>query len=261
MSYRIERATLPGGAIDYHVAGMGKPVLYLHAAGGVAISQPMKALAQTHTVYAPVTPGFDGTEMLPGIDSVVTYAAFVGDFAEATLGARFDVIGSSFGSWVAMWLAVLRPDMVDHLILQVPAGFRFDGEGGLPDDPAARMKALYAHPDRITAPPKADAIMAANRQTYEAMAALPAGATVDEALSARLGDIRAVTLILQGTEDPVVPATAGAHLKRHIPVSQRCFVFDAAHAIESDQPDKVSRLWTEFLGRGQGFVLNRGAAA
>ncbi len=260
MSYEIRRTELPGGVLHYHVAGQGKPVLYLHAAGGVSITRPLEALAENHTVYAPVTPGFDGTAPSDDLKTVADYAALVADFAAVALEEPFDVIGSSFGSWVAMWLAVLRPAMVDHLILQVPAGFRFEGKGGLPDDPAGRKAALYTHPERITAPAKPDAVMAANRRTYDALATLPGGATVDEALSARLNEIEAVTLILLGADDPVVPAEAGAHLKQRIPVSQRVFVFDAAHSIEVDQPERVTRLWFEFLMRGQGFVLNRGAA-
>jgi pimeloyl-ACP methyl ester carboxylesterase len=260
MDFQIRQAAFDSETLEYHVAGQGKPVLYLHAAGGVSITRPLTALAQTHQVFAPVTPGFDGTAPLDSLTSVQDYAALVARFAATTIGERFDVIGSSFGAWVAMWLAALNPAMVDHLILQVPAGFRFDGEGGLPDDPAARMRALYAHPDRITAPAKPGPVMAANRATYERLATLPGGATVDQALSERLTGIEAVTLIILGADDPVVPPRASAHLKRMIPMSQRVFVFDAAHSVEVDQPDRVTRLWSEFLDRGQGFVLNRGAA-
>lgn len=260
MTFTIHRTPVQGQPLDYHVAGEGKPVIYLHSAGGVSITGPLQKLAQTRRVHVPVTPGFDGTAPRAGLADVADYAALVAEFAAQTVGERFDVIGTSFGAWVALWLAVHRPAMVDHLILQVPAGFRFGGKGGLPADPEARLKALFAHPGRATAPAKAPAVIEANRRTYEALAALPGGATVDEALSARLAEIEAVTLILQGTEDPVVPAEAGAHLKARIRTSQRVFVFDAAHSIEVDQPARVARLWTEFLSRGQGFVLNKGTA-
>lgn len=263
MSYQIKQAKLSAGPLSYHTAGSGKPVLYLHAAGGVSITKPLETLAQTHEVFAPVVPGFDGTPPMESLETIQNYVALVAEFAEKNIGDRFDVIGSSFGSWVALWLSVLHPAIVDHLILEVPAGFRFGGKGGLPSDPEARMKALFVHPDRVTAPAKSSEVMAGNRRTYEAIssATIPEGATVDEALSARLGEVQAVTLVLLGTEDPVVPAEAGAHLKRHIPVSQRVFVFDAAHSIEVDQPERVMRLWREFLSRGQGFVLNRSETA
>lgn len=258
MAFDIKTIELSRGKLSYHVGGAGTPVLYLHAAGGVMLTEPLKTLTASHTVYAPICPGFDGTEGNDALKSVQDWAALVAEFAEQVVGPRFDVIGSSFGSWTALWLAAQQQKMVDHLILQVPAGFRFDGKGGLPADPDARFRALYAHPQKITSTPKAPEIMAANGSTYERLAN---GIQVDEALSARLPSIEAVTLILLGTEDSVVPAEAGAHLKRTIPTSQRAFVFDAAHSIEVDQPERTLRLWTSFLKRGPGYVLNQGPDA
>jgi pimeloyl-ACP methyl ester carboxylesterase len=258
MSFEIKTIELSRGKLSYHVGGAGTPVLYLHAAGGIMLTEPLKALTGNHTVYAPICPGFDGTEGNEGLTSVQDWAAMVAEFAEKVVGPRFDVIGSSFGSWTALWLAAEQPKMVDHLILQVPAGFRFDGKGGLPADPEARFKALYAHPQKITSTPKTPEIMGTNGETYERLAN---NVQVDEPLSGRLASIEAVTLILLGTEDRVVPAEAGAHLKRNIPMSQRAFIFDAAHSVEVDQPERVLRLWTSFLKRGPGYVLNQGPEA
>ncbi|MGK9052973.1 alpha/beta fold hydrolase [Xaviernesmea oryzae] len=258
MTFEIKTAELSGGKLAYHVGGAGTPVLYLHAAGGVMLTEPLKALTRNHTVYAPICPGFDGTEGNEGLKTVRDWVAMVAEFAQKLVGERFDVIGSSFGSWTALWLAAENPKMVDHLILGVPAGFRFGGKGGLPADPEARFKALYAYPQKITSTPKTPEVMANNGKTYERLAN---NVQVDEALSARLPSIEAVTLILLGTEDKVVPAEAGAHLKRHIPTSQRAFIFDAAHSIEVDQPERTLRLWTAFLKRGPGYVLNQGQEA
>lgn len=254
MSFELKQTELSAGKISYHVGGSGKPVLYLHAAGGVTITRPLQELAKTHQVFAPVAPGFDGTAPIASIATMADYVALVAEFAAKMVGERFDVIGSSFGSWTALWLSVKHPQMVDHLILGVPAGFRFEGKGGLPADPEERFKALYAHPERIEGPKKSPQVMEANRLTYEKLAG---GVLVDEELSACLPTVEAVTLILLGAEDRVVPPEAAAHLKRHIPVSQRVFVFDAAHSIEIDQPERVTRLWKAFLERGQGFVLNQ----
>lgn len=258
MQFRMKDVPTTGGPLPCHVAGEGKPILHLHSAGGVTITAPMQALAGSHRVCAPVCPGFDGTPARAGIEGVRDWAGLVAQAAAAELGARFDVIGSSFGAWTALWLAALHPEMVDHLVLEVPAGFRFGGKGGLPEDPEARKRALFAHPERITAPPKPPEVQQGNLAAYTALAG---GIALDEALDARLQDIEAVTLILLGTEDPVVPPEAGAHLKARIAASQRVFVFDAAHSIEVDQPERVTRLWTEFLSRGRGFVLKRPADA
>lgn len=258
MTFELKTIELSRGKLSYHIGGTGTPVVYLHAAGGVMLTEPLKALTGNHTVYAPICPGFDGTEGNDSLKTVQDWVAMVAEFAEKLVGPRFDVIGSSFGSWSALWLAAEHPKMVDHLILGVPAGFRFGGRGGLPADPEERFKALYAHPQKIKSTPKSPEVMASNGKTYERLAN---NIQVDEALSERLPSIEAVTLILLGTEDKVVPAEAGAHLKRNIPTSQRAFIFDAAHSIEVDQPERTLRLWTDFLKRGPGYVLNQGPEA
>ena len=259
MEFTARSASLPEGMLHWHEAGAGKPVLYLHAAAGVRLSRPLRALAEEYRVVVPVAPGFDGTAEFDAVGSVRDYAALIARFAREHVAERLDVIGTSFGGWVAQWLAIDAPDLVDHLILQVPAGLRFDGEGGLPADPEALRRALNVHPERLEGPAKAPEAMAANARAYGRYSG---GLDREDAdLVARLSEIEATTLILLGTDDPVVPAAAGATLKREIRQSQRVFVYDAAHAIEVDQPDRVFRLWREFLARGPGFVLNRGDEA
>ena len=259
MDFTPRRTDLPEGALHWQDAGAGKPVLYLHAAGGLSPSRPLLALTRTHRVVAPVAPGFDGTAPMEAVASIRDYAALVSRFARAEVAERLDVIGTSFGAWIAQWLAISDPDLVDHLILQVPAGLRFGGKGGLPSDPGALRQALYAHPDRLDAPPKTAEVMRGNDEAYTRYSGGLDREDTD--LVTRLHEIAATTLILSGTEDPVVPVEAASRLKHEIRQSQHVFVYDAAHSIEVDQPDRVFRLWREFLSRGPGFVLNRGEQA
>ena len=60
-------------------------------------------------------------------------------------------MAESLGGWVALWLAVRHPALVDHLVLEGPAGLRAGGKGGLPADPAERHRQLYAIPSVIGA--------------------------------------------------------------------------------------------------------------
>jgi hypothetical protein len=47
-------------------------------------------------------------------------------------------------------------------------------------------------------------------------------------------------------------------LKAKIPTSHLIYVYDAAHAIEVDQPERFLTLVGDFLARGQGFLVNAG---
>jgi hypothetical protein len=45
-------------------------------------------------------------------------------------------------------------------------------------------------------------------------------------------------------------------LKKRIPSSYLCYVYDAAHNIEMDQPDRFASLVKEFLERAEAFIIN-----
>ena len=55
-------------------------------------------------------------------------ARFIKQFADNLGASQIDLIGCSVGSWAALQVAVLYPDLVRHLILSSPAG------GPLPDE-------------------------------------------------------------------------------------------------------------------------------
>ena len=151
MDFARKDVRLASGTVSYFVGGSGEPLLYLHPAAGVAISQPIETLAQRYMVYLPITPGFDGTAPHEAVKSMEALADVAASFIDAVIGQRCDVIGTSFGGWEALWLAVKHPDKIDHLVLEAPAGVPAGGKGGLPSDPAALRAKLYAYPDR--APP------------------------------------------------------------------------------------------------------------
>src|SRR6266849_2877531 len=97
MAFERKEAKLAAGTLSYFVAGTGAPLLYLHPAGGFGVSKPLEALAQQHQVFAPITPGFDGTPVNADIRSMEGLADLAAGFIDAVIGKRCDVIGQSFG--------------------------------------------------------------------------------------------------------------------------------------------------------------------
>jgi hypothetical protein len=65
MSVNHMSATLSTGPLPYWVIGEGRPLLYLHAAGGPQISPFLEELARSHRVLMPIAPGFEGTPFHP----------------------------------------------------------------------------------------------------------------------------------------------------------------------------------------------------
>jgi pimeloyl-ACP methyl ester carboxylesterase len=253
--HRIE---LPSGPVHYLKGGSGPPLLHLHPAAGPRISPVIERLSGRHTLLMPTAPGFNGTPEHASVRSMSALADLMAQFARAAIGGPFDLMAESFGGWVALWIAARNPDLVGHLVLQGPAGLRDDGTGGLPADPAARLRALYAHPERApkeTRSPEAIAATLRMRDVYM-------GATsYDAALHKALRQIKARTLIVMGTRDTIAPVASAYRIRDGIAQSHLSFIYGAAHALEFDAPERVGPLVAKFLERGEAFVVRTPDAA
>jgi pimeloyl-ACP methyl ester carboxylesterase len=258
MSFTKTELKLKSGTIACHVGGNGRPVLCLHSAGGVRLSPALERIAESHVLYLPVLPGFDGTAKNDVLKSMTDLADLAAEVIEHEIKEPCDVIGHSFGGWTAAWLAVLHPDKVQQLVLAAPAGFRPDGVGGLVADPAKLRSMMFAHPENLPPEQKPAEVQAQNR----AMVHHYHGETsMDRDLVSRIDTIRALTLILYGTKDGVIPIDSPRLLKERIPKSYLVYVYDAAHALDVDQPDRFARLITDFFARGEAFIVNSSKSA
>ncbi len=116
MLERVEhRVTLSTGEVRYRILGEGRPLVYLHPGGGVDAAAVIAGLAASHKVVIPFEPAFDGTQ------SAHDLARIAGELIDSVVGESCDVVGSGWGANVAAWLAVLRPELVGHLVLAAPA--------------------------------------------------------------------------------------------------------------------------------------------
>jgi pimeloyl-ACP methyl ester carboxylesterase len=194
--------------VKSELRGSGRPLVYLHPAGGVRRTGVLDKLAETHALHLPTLPGFDGTPAEAGLDSRRTLGRAVGEYIERNIGQPCDVMGCSFGGAVALWLAAEQPQYVDHLVLECPSLAGKPDEDGRDADPLDHLR-------RIEAP----------------------------------------TLILHGTEDRIVGAESMRLLKCRLRRAYLVYVWNAAHDLELDQPERVSALVQSFLERSEAFVV------
>lgn len=60
-AFSEHKIKLSSGTLRYRKGGSGRPILTLHGTGGPNVSPVMEELAQRHTIYQPVGPGWDET--------------------------------------------------------------------------------------------------------------------------------------------------------------------------------------------------------
>src|SRR5260221_2870232 len=136
MQAQARKVSLSSGELTYFIAGEGRPVVYLHPAGGVRWTRVLEGLSKSFALHVPVMPGFDGAPAHGSVESMQGLAKLTGEFIDKVIGGTSDVMGCSFGGCVGLWLAGEGPDPVRHFGSQWPAGF--PPQGDQPHRPAWR---------------------------------------------------------------------------------------------------------------------------
>ena len=138
-------------------AGEGTPLVHLHGAGGMRLTPAHDLLSRHYRVIAFEMPGF-GTVAgkHPDADDGRTGRHDGERRSRRSASTQFNLMGTSFGGKVALWLAVQQPERVQALVLEAPAAIRPAGSrppSGTPEEMARR---LYAHPERLGPLPAVD---------------------------------------------------------------------------------------------------------
>ena len=254
MTFEKNTVSLPSGEVTYMVGGDGPPVLYFHSAGGARITKGLELLAANSRIYIMVIPGFDDTPLLDSVKDMKDIANLGSEFIDVVIGETCDVMGQSFGGWVVPWLALEHPDKVDQLVMQCPAGFRPVGSPAPSSDPEERLRQMYAYPDKRSVETKSVETLERNRSMLQHYH----GADVcDEDLIARLGEIQHLTMVMLGTKDGRITRESVQLIKKRVHRAFLIYVYDAAHNIEVDQPERFAALAGDFLKRGEVFLVNQ----
>jgi pimeloyl-ACP methyl ester carboxylesterase len=210
-------------------------------------------LAQDYRVIAFEMPGFGKSPENLRSKSTEDLARSMNAAVSALHIERYNLMGTSFGSKVALWMAIQRPDAVDAIVLISPAAIR-ERQGPVPTHvpPEEAARLLYAHPERQpkTSPPPRELIA-----RHAALTSRLLGPPRDPPFEAQLAKLSRPVLALFGTADKVTPPE-GAHLFKGI--LSNChlmMVYDAAHAIDADRPEALAFVVGDFLARKEHFLV------
>jgi pimeloyl-ACP methyl ester carboxylesterase len=250
--------------------GDGPPVVWLHAADGIAPSHPLlDELARRYTILAPLAPGFEDLAELDAVQDVHELAMHYDDVLEALGLDDATVIGHSFGGMVAAELAAHYPKRVGQLVLIAPVGLWNDAYPvldffavPLPDLPPV----LFTDPSLMPAPPD---VSGQDEAQVESLVTLVRGMTSvakflwpipDRGLSRRLGRIRARTLVVFGDADKLTPARYADDFAAGIANCETAIIEGGAHMIPIERAGELLGLVERFLDGAPVGLAPAGAA-
>jgi pimeloyl-ACP methyl ester carboxylesterase len=240
--------------VRYFQGGSGPALVFLHGAGGVTAEDPLlAALAKTHTVYAPLVPGYGDSEEAPEIREMLDFTLHTWDVVDA-LGLKDPIlVGHSMGGMIAAEMAAVQPHDVSRLALIAPAGLWDD------DHPIADLFSTlpYELPELLFHDAAAGAAMlTAGRnvedpnflQTYLVANARQLGMAgrilfpiPERGLAQRLYRIRARTVIVWGDSDKLIPPSYAHAFKKGVEGSQLISIPEAGHMVVAEKPEAVAQ--------------------
>ena len=252
---------LAGVDIDVWQGGDGPPLLLLHGAGGFRPGPAyLDRLGLQRRVIAPSHPGFGLSGLADWMDRPDDIAHPYLELLDRLNIGRLDVIGMSFGGWIAAELATMQPQRLRRLVLVAPAGVKTGSRDeldipdifALPADAVQRL--LYVAPDKFRADPAAMTdeelrIMLRNRESLALFAWEPY--LHNPKLPHRLHRVACPTLFLRGAQDGLISADYVARYAALLPDARIVTLPDAAHVPQMEQPEAFAAAVLAFL-QGEG---------
>ena len=248
--------------ITVNIAGRGKPLVYLHSAGGFYWDDFLDELANHYKVYVPHFPGTapgrpNDIDMIDNLwDAVLAYD----DLLAGLKLKKVRLIGHSFGGMLAAELAAQRRESIKKLVLIAPIGlYREDAPYTCASwcalSPAETMEVLFHDPNhprvvkRMTPPPGQEA-----SDLWQVHFIWTLGCTAkiiwpipDKGLKKRIHRITAPSLVVWGENDRLIPPLYAEELGKSIPHTEVFMLPHCGHEPPLEQMELLRDKVTSFL--------------
>ncbi len=245
-------------SLDGSVNGAGPPLLFLHGGDYVAQNAAfLDRLARRWRVTAPRHPGFGHSERADGFRTVHDLAYLYLDWLDAQPPGEVVVVGSSFGGWIALEMAVRSAGRIGRLVLIDALGLKFGGREerdiadiyALPEDEVRRrtfFDPARASPDYAALGDDELTAIARDRAATALYGWRPY--MHDPALRQWLHRVRAPSLVLWGASDAIVAPAYGEQMCRSLPNARFETIERAGHYPQVERPEAVADAIERFAG-------------
>jgi pimeloyl-ACP methyl ester carboxylesterase len=250
------RVTLKGEVVETFEAGDGPPLLLLHPfnIGAGVFANQFAALADRHRLVCVHHPGVGATTWAEDLtlDGIARLLSAV--LERLGIGVPLHVAGASFGGLVAQAFALRYPERTASLTL-IGSSYKVGNRHGPLDRLSAVVREDLDHMIEHAGSPR----LREERDRLEALLLrcesmspqiglryLDVFATEPDLL-ARLPQIATPTLIVQGSEDTIIPRTTAQLLHGAIPHAEYAEIAGAGHFPYLTHADELHRLLREVM--------------
>jgi pimeloyl-ACP methyl ester carboxylesterase len=237
--------------IDLHYVdrGKGEPLLLVHGFGGCGgqLGSIADALAQDYRLIIPDLRGHGWSTGAPSSFTTLNASEDIAALLNSLDLRRVQAIGVSGGGMVLLHLATREPDRISSMVL-VSTAQRFPEQGRA----FARGMTMGTLTGRARELYQSCAVRGENQMRGLVDRFRSFGNNADEVnfSAARLGTIRARTLIVHGDRDRLFPVEIPFEMYRSIPNSELWIVPGGDHnPIGGDRKPEFLRVTREFLNR------------
>jgi len=253
--------TKRGADVRVLETGSGRPLVFLHGAGGLFAENPfLDELGKSYHVFAPEWPGYGESTGEDLLDDMLDFTLHGWDVVE-TLGLeRPHLMGHSMGGMIAAEMACLAPRDLDKLVLVGAAGLWIH-EHPIPDlfallpfefakllfhDPVAGAAMLTGGLDFSDVQAVTDFYIGnAKNMGVAGKILFP---IPNRGLARRLYRLTAPTAVLWGKSDKLIPPVYATAWKALLPEARVVLFDEAGHMLPYEQPDDFCTFVREFLG-------------
>jgi pimeloyl-ACP methyl ester carboxylesterase len=257
MSWEERKIDVDGVAVQLLEAGQGPALLILHDELGHTAWQKWHAeLAKHRRLIMPIAPGFRG-ERLKWMRNVTDLSRFFGRLLREMKLGPVDVVGFSFGGWVAAEMAVNAPSQFRRMALVAPFGIK-PSEGVILDmyivttaeylktsvvDPAhaEEFGALFNAPTPQIIESWEDARIESAQLGWEPYMHNPALAQHVRGLAGL------PTLIVWGDKDAILPQSAAKEYAQNIPGAKLEVLHGLGHRPDVEDHAKFADILNRFI--------------
>lgn len=252
MSLELKTIATPHVPVRYIEGGSGKPLVFLHGAGGATTADPfLNKLAEKYRVYAPLLPGYGDSEECSELRDMLDFTLHSWDVVEALKLKDPLLVGHSMGGMIAAEMAAIAPHDVSRLALICPAGLWLDAYP-IPDLfatlPFEMPKLLFHDVEAGTAmltagmtlddPNFLQAYLVTNARQL-GMAGRILFPIPERGLAQRLYRIKAKTILIWGDSDKLIAPAYAHSFKKGIAGSELVAIPEAGHMVTLEKSDQV----------------------